>query len=85
MKEFEFTIRDELGIHARPAGLLVKCVKTTGSTVEITKGDKTVDATRLMAVMSLGVKCGETVKITVEGQDEEKSVEEIKKFFEETL
>ncbi len=38
-----------------------------------------------MAVMSLGVKCGQTVEVTVEGADEDTAVEEIKAFFEQNL
>lgn len=85
MKSFSYEVKDKLGIHARPAGLLVKCVKESGSAVQIKKEDKTVDASRLMAVMGLGVKCGHTVDVTVEGGNEEAAFELIKKFFEENL
>ncbi|MGL6202592.1 MAG: HPr family phosphocarrier protein [Lachnospiraceae bacterium] len=85
MKSFEYTIKDELGIHARPAGLLVKCVKSTGSVVKITKDDKTVEGTKLMALMGMGVKCGDTLRISVEGEDEDIAYETVKKFFEENL
>mgnify|MGYP000240685130 CR=1 FL=1 len=49
MKEFTYTIQEAVGIHARPAGLLVKEVKKYESTVTITKGDKSVNALKLMA------------------------------------
>ena len=71
MKEFTYTIQEAVGIHARPAGLLVKEVKQHQSTVTITKGDKSVNALKLMALMGMGVKCGDTVTVTVEGPDEE--------------
>ena len=58
MKSFNYTVKDEVGIHARPAGLLVKEVKKYASKVTITKDGKSADASKLMAVMSLGVKCG---------------------------
>lgn len=51
MKTFEYTIKDELGIHARPAGILVKEAKNYESKIKITKGQKTAEATRLMAIM----------------------------------
>ena len=70
MKNFEYTIKDELGIHARPAGMLVKEAKKYQSKITITKEGKTAEASKLMAVMSLGVKCGQTVQIAVEGPDE---------------
>ena len=72
MKSFEYTITDPVGIHARPAGLLVKEIKSfAGSAVTITKGEKSVNALKLMALMQMGIKCGDTVKVTVEGGDED--------------
>ena len=85
MRCFEYKIKDSVGIHARPAGLLAKLVKETESTVTIEKDGKVVDATKLFSVMGLGVKCGETVKICVQGKDEDKTEELIKRFFEENL
>ena len=56
MKTFDYTVKDELGIHARPAGLLVKEAKNFTSKITIKKGEKEVDATRVMAVMALGYR-----------------------------
>ena len=56
MKEFTYTIKEPVGIHARPAGLLVKEVKGYQSTVTIIKGDKSVNAVKLMALMGMGIK-----------------------------
>ena len=55
MKSFSYTVKDELGIHARPAGMLVKEVKNFKSKVTLEKDGKVIDATRLMAVMSLSL------------------------------
>lgn len=85
MKTFTYTVKDELGIHARPAGMLVKEVKNFQSKVLLEKDGKTVDASRLMAVMSTGVKQGQTVTITVEGEDEDAAYEAVKAFFESNL
>ena len=85
MKTFDYVITDEVGIHARPAGLLVKKVKEFASKVTITKNSKTVEAQKLMAVMALGVKKGETVKVSVEGEDEETAFAEVEKFFKENF
>ena len=86
MKKFEYVITDELGIHARPAGLLVKAAKALDSTVTVEKaGGKSAVATKLMAVMGLGVKGGDTVIVTVEGGNEEASAEAMEKFFKENL
>ena len=63
MKTFEYTIKDELGIHARPAGVLVKEAKNFTSECTITKDGKTKKLTQLMMLMSLGVKQGDTVTV----------------------
>ena len=55
MKSFTYTIKDELGIHARPAGQLVTEAKKFASTITIATGEKQANAARLMAVMALGV------------------------------
>ncbi len=70
MVKFNYVIKDELGLHARPAGLLVKEVKNYKSKVTIEKDGKTADASRLIAVMGLGAKCGNNLTVTVEGEDE---------------
>lgn len=85
MKEFNYTITDEIGIHARPAGMLAKKAKAFESSVTIAKGEKEAALTKLMAVMALGVKNGDTVTVKAEGADEEAAIAEIKKFFEENL
>ncbi len=86
MKNFTYTITDPVGIHARPAGLLAKAAKAVDSTVTIAKADgKTAAATKLMAVMSLGIKAGETITVFVEGGDEAASAAAMERFFKETL
>ena len=66
MKQFDYTIQEAVGIHARPAGLLVKEVKKYKSTVTVIKGDKSSNALKLMALMGMGVKCGDTVTVRIE-------------------
>mgnify|MGYP001066149726 CR=1 FL=1 len=86
MKKFEFTITDPVGIPARPAGLLVKFAKLLDSTITIEKvGGKSAAATKLMAVMGLGIKQGDTVIVIVEGGDEESNIAAVEKFFKNNL
>ena len=73
MKEFTYVIKEELGLHARPAGLLVKEAK------------KFQSATTLAAIMSMGVKQGDEVTVQVEGPDEDAAFEALEKFFQENL
>ena len=85
MKEFTYTVTDPNGIHARPAGLLVKQLKAFKSTVTIFKGDKNVDMKKLLALMGLGVKQGDAVTIKIEGEDEEACAAGLEKFLKETF
>ena len=85
MKSFNYVITDEIGIHARPAGLLVKEAKKYASKVVIKANGKSAEATRLMAIMGMGVKCGQTVEVEVSGDDEDTAFEGMKAFFEENL
>lgn len=86
MKTFDYIIKDEVGIHARPAGLLAKKAKELDAVITLTnQAGKSAEAKKLMAVMALGVKKGETVTVTVEGGAEEAAFNEIKAFFEENL
>lgn len=85
MKTFDYTITDELGIHARPAGVLAKTAKDLDSEITITKGEKTVGASKLMMLMGLGIKQGDTITVTINGGDEEKSFNIMKEIFEENL
>jgi phosphocarrier protein len=85
MQTFNYTITDEIGIHARPAGALAKLAKTFNSEVKITLGEKTAAATKLMAVMGLGVKKASEITVTVEGEDEVAAADAIKAFLSENL
>ena len=87
MKEFQYTITDPIGVHARPAGLLAKAAKGLDSTITITKADgsKSAAATKLMAIMGMGIKSGETVKVTVEGGSEDANAATMEQFFKDNL
>jgi phosphocarrier protein len=85
MKTFTYTIKDELGIHARPAGMLAKTAKGFSSEILIEKGGKSVNATKLMMLMGLGVKCGDTINVTVNGEDEEAASKAIEEFITTNL
>lgn len=86
MKQFEYTINDSLGIHARPAGMLAKEAKAFSDTViTITKGGTTVKATQLMKLMSLGVKQGDVVIVAAEGANEDAAIIAMSNFFKNNL
>lgn len=85
MKEFKYVVKDELGIHARPAGLLVKEAGKFQSDIKIKKGDKEADAKRIFGVMGLAVKTAEEVTITASGADEDEAIATIEAFFNTNL
>lgn len=87
MKAFEYTIKDNEGIHARPAGLLVKEIVNYESAVSITSNatGKKVKASSVMMLMTLGVKKGMTITVTVEGADEDTAAAGIQAFLEANL
>ncbi len=85
MKEFAYTIKDELGIHARPAGELIKQAAAFGCAVTIEKDGKSVDAKRILGVMGLGVKCGQEIIVRADGEGEEEAIAAMSKFLEENL
>lgn len=85
MKEFQYVIQDPVGLHARPAGLLVKQAGGFSSKVTVESGGKSADARKLIMLMSLGIKQGMEVTCKVEGEDEEAAAEALQKFFQENL
>lgn len=85
MKEFKYVITDPQGIHARPAGELVKAAKAFTSSITITKDDKTGDCKKIFGIMGLGIKKGNEVVITFDGEDEEAAYEAVSKLMQENL
>ena len=74
-----------MGIHARPAGALAQAAKEFESVVLVENDGKTAEATKLMAMMGLGIRCNDTVTVTVAGPDEDEAVVAIEKFFKERM
>ena len=85
MKQFQYKITDMVGLHARPAGMLVKEAKNYESKVTVSKDGKSADASKLMMLMSLGVKHGDVVTVEVSGVDEEIAVAGLEAFFKANL
>ena len=86
MKQFNYTIKDPLGIHARPAGLLAKLAKSyADTTITVTKDGNTVKASQLMKLMGMGIKQGNEITIAAEGPAEDEAIASVQKFFEENF
>lgn len=87
MKTLEYAVTDPMGLHARPAGLLVKKAAAFQSSITVKNAEtgKTADAKRIMGVMSLGVKCGSRIELSIEGEDEDTANTELEAFLKENL
>ena len=86
MKQFSYIITDELGIHARPAGVLAKVARNYADTeITVDCNGKKAKVTQLLKLMSLGVKQGSTVTIAAEGPDEEEAIAAMDDFFKANL
>lgn len=85
MREFRYVIKDQHGMHARPAGLLVKEASKYNCNVTLKKGDSETDAKRILGVMGLGVRCGEEIALITDGVDEEDAMDCISEFLKENL
>ena len=85
MKKFHYVITDEIGIHARPAGLLVKEAKEFESQITIEANGKSADATRIMSIMGLGVEKDTEIVVKAEGPDEVEAIVGMEGFIRENL
>ena len=85
MKTFEYTLKAENGLHARPAGLLVTHAKNSPCRILIRCKGKEADAKRLISVMGLGAKQGDVLSFTLEGVQEEESLKQLQAFCREQL
>ena len=85
MAKFTYVVQDNEGIHARPAGELVKAAKEFASTIKLNKDGKAGDCKRIFGIMGLAVKKGDEVTLTFEGADEDAAYEAVSKFMQETL
>lgn len=80
MREKVIEIGLETGLEARPVALLVQVASQYESDIYIESGSKRVNAKSIMGMMSLGLDNGEKVKVTTEGQDEDKAIDDLEKF-----
>ncbi len=74
MQSFSYIIQDPEGIHARPAGVLVKKAMEFKSFITISKGEKKGDLKKIFSVMALGAKKNDEITIAIDGEDEENAL-----------
>ena len=86
MRTFEYTITEEVGFHARPAGLLSKKAGEYQSVITIAKADgRSAKVISLFKMMALCIKCGDTVTVTIEGPDEDIAAAGMEEYFRQNL
>ncbi|MGF7060246.1 HPr family phosphocarrier protein [Brassicibacter mesophilus] len=85
METRKVTIKNKIGLHARPAALFVQTCSKYKSDVYIEKDGNRVNAKSIMGIMALGVAHGEEINIIVEGYDERKAIDDIVDLVENRL
>ncbi len=87
MKTFEYVVRDKVGLHARPAGIIVKQAAQFECSITLTncENGKSADAKKLFALMNLMIKHNCKIRIDCNGSDEDKAADELKHCIEACL
>lgn len=78
--ERKITIQNETGIHARPAGLIVKEAAKFKSSITIEKDGKEYNAKSIMSLMAMAAAKGEEITIKANGEDEQEALSAIADF-----
>lgn len=81
MKKLNVIVKSESGLHARPAGLLVRLTKQFRSNIEIEKEGTRVNAKSIMGILSLGTSKGDTLTIMADGDDEGNAITALEDLF----
>jgi phosphocarrier protein len=83
--ERKIEVTNKLGLHARPAAMLVQNASKYKSEIRLQKEDVEANAKSILSVMMLAAEIGSFVTIKAQGEDEQQAVEAIAKLFEENF
>jgi phosphotransferase system HPr (HPr) family protein len=72
--ESSVIITNSVGLHARPARLLVQTSAQFRSQIRLQSGEKTANAKSIVGVLKLGASCGDTITFWAEGEDAEEAL-----------
>jgi len=75
--EGEFTVRAELGLHARPAGRFVALAGRYQAEIEVGRGDEWVNGCSVLSILSLAAAQGTALRIRASGAEAEEAVREL--------
>ncbi|MDR0723669.1 MAG: HPr family phosphocarrier protein [Endomicrobium sp.] len=81
MKEKTIIVSNKMGLHARPAAMLVQTASKYKSSVKIIKDDFGIDAKSIMGIMTLAAGQGSQLKFVAEGPDENEVLVELENLF----
>ncbi len=82
MKELKIVVKNETGLHSRPADLFVRTAKLYKSKISVKKGEKIADAKNILRVILLNVSQNDEITITAEGEDEDIAIEDLKRLID---
>ena len=85
MTQQKITVKNQTGLHLRPAGILCRTAMLYKSHITLTYGQTTANAKSVLSVLGAGVKAGDELEIACEGVDEQEAMEAIVKLFESGL
>lgn len=77
MPERTVVVASSHGLHARPAALFTQTAAAAGIPVKVTKGDRTVDASSILGVISLGIDHGDEVLLAAEGEGSDEALDRL--------
>ena len=77
MKEIKYTVTNLLGVHARPCALLAQCCVNYKSEILVHCNGKSADGRNVLSLLSLHIQCGDTMRITIDGEDENQAYENV--------
>ena len=72
--ETSVIITNQVGLHARPARLLVQTAAQFRSQIQLRHGEKTANAKSILGVLTLGAALGDTITLLAEGEDAEEAL-----------
>ena len=81
----KITIKNKLGLHARPASNFVKMAQSFKSKIEILKGEKRLNAKSMIGILASGAKCGMEIELAINGEDEQEAMKQLTEFIDAGL
>ena len=85
MKQFTYTITNEVGLHARPAGKVVTLAGKFDSQITAMVGERSANLKSILSVMTLGAVKGAEVTVAAEGSDEAEAAAALEELFRAEL